>query len=108
MADLILLNSSNWMEYFYSDLVYVMFSKSDCEECTLLESEIKSNEFSENISMCKVILDESGLSKMKIEFSWISSIDILPFNTILSGGKLVEYWSGKGIDRLNNRLKKHT
>ena len=34
--------------------------------------------------MCKVNLDDPGLSEMKMKHSWISSIDILPFNTILS------------------------
>ena len=84
-----------------------MFSKSDCVECSMLESEIELYEFPSEISMCKVRLDEPGLAEMKMKHAWISNIDILPFNAILSEGKLIEYWSGKGISRLNNRLKKY-
>ena len=107
MTELKLLNSSNWNEFFNSKLVYVMFSKSDCVECNMMNYEIESYKFPNKISMCKVRLDEPGLAEMKMKHSWISNIDILPFNAILSEGKLMEYWSGKGINRLNNRLKKY-
>lgn len=84
-----------------------MFSKSDCEHCSILELELKSSDLFQEISMCKVVLDDPGLAEMKMKYSWISNIDILPFNVVLSNGKLIEYWSGKGINRLNNRLKKY-
>ena len=69
--------------------------------------ELKSSDLFQEISMCKVVLDDPGLSEMKMNYSWISNIDILPFNVVLSNGKLIEYWSGNGLNRLNNRLKKH-
>ena len=107
MTELILLDSSNWKEFFNSELVYVMFSKSDCEHCSILELELKSSDLFQEISMCKVVLDDPGLAEMKMKYSWIPNIDILPFNAVLSNGKLIEYWSGNGLNRLNNRLKKH-
>lgn len=84
-----------------------MFSKKGCGQCLELESEINLNENSYSIAMCKVVLSDSGLADLKMEHDWISNIDILPFNTIFSEGKMLESWSGKSIERLNSRLKKY-
>jgi len=34
------INSSNWKDFFNLNLVYVMFSKKDCEQCEQLEAGI--------------------------------------------------------------------
>tara|TARA_B100000035_G_C20513360_1_gene342195 strand:+ start:98 stop:358 length:261 start_codon:yes stop_codon:yes gene_type:complete len=84
-----------------------MFSKKDCEQCQQLESDINSSENTTLLEMCKVVLSDSGLADLKIEHNWISNIDVLPFNTIFSDGKMLESWSGSSIDKFNLKLKKY-
>ena len=84
-----------------------MFSKKDCEQCQQLESDINMSENTTLIEMCKVVLSDSGLAELKMEHSWISNIDILPFNTIFSNGKMLDSWSGSSIERFNSKLKKY-
>ena len=107
MSILIRVNSSNWQDFFNLNLVYIMFSKNGCGQCLELESEINLNQNSYSIEMCKVVLSDSGLADLKIEHDWISNIDILPFNTIFSDGKMLDSWSGNSIERLNLKLKKY-
>ena len=76
-------------------------------QCEDLESEINSSNYFEEITMCKVVLDDAGLAQMKMEQNWISNIDILPFNTIFSKGKMLESWSGKGIERMKSKMGKY-
>ncbi|MCH2434922.1 MAG: hypothetical protein MK197_01345 [Candidatus Poseidoniaceae archaeon] len=52
-------------------------------------------------------MSDPGLAELKMEHRWISNIDILPFNTIFSNGKMLESWSGSSIEKLNSKLKKH-
>ena len=107
MSKLNRVNSSNWKEFFNLNLVYIMFSKKDCEQCQQLESDINSSENTTLLEMCKVVLSDSGLAYLKIEHNWISNIDVLPFNTIFSDGKMLESWSGSSIDKFNLKLKKY-
>ena len=107
MSKLNRINCSNWKDFFNSNLVYVMFSKKDCEQCEKLEAGICLIENSYSIRMCKVVLSDSGLAELKMEHSWISNIDILPFNTIFSNGKMLDSWSGSSIERFNLKLKKY-
>ena len=108
MSKLIRVNSSNWRTFFNLNLVYVMFSKKECEQCEQLELEINSSENLHSIEMCKVVLSDSGLANLKIEHNWISNIDVLPFNTIFSDGKMLESWSGSSIEKFNLKLKKYS
>ena len=105
MSKLIRVNSSNWRTFFNLNLVYVMFSKKECEQCEQLELEINSSENLHSIQMCKVVLSDSGLANLKIEHNWISNIDVLPFNTIFSNGKMLESWSGSNIEKFNSKMK---
>ena len=107
MSKLNRINSSNWKDFFNLNLVYVMFSKKGCEQCEQLEAEINLIENSYSIRMCKVVLSDSGLAELKMEHSWISNIDILPFNTIFSNRKMLDSWSGSSIERFNLKLKKY-
>ena len=59
------------------------------------------------IEMCKVVLSDSGLADLKMEHTWISNIDILPFNTIFSNGKMLESWSGSSIEKFNSKMKNY-
>jgi len=101
------INSSNWKDFFNLNLVYVMFSKNDCEQCEQLESEINSSKNLHSLEMCKVVLSDPGLAELKMEQRWISNVDILPFNTIFSNGKMLESWSGSSIEKFNSKLRKH-
>ena len=85
-----------------------MFSKKECEQCEQLELEINSSENLHSIEMCKVVLSDSGLADLKIEHNWISNIDVLPFNTIFSNGKMLESWSGSSIEKFNSKMKKYS
>ena len=82
-----------------------MFSIKECEQCEQLELEIISSENVHSIEMCKVVLSDSGLADLKIEHNWISNIDVLPFNTIFSNGKMLESWSGRSIEKFNSKMK---
>ena len=85
-----------------------MFSKKGCEQCQQLESDINLSENATAIEMCKVVLSDPGLAELKIEHSWISNIDILPFNTIFSNGKMLDSWSGSDIEKFDSKLKKYS
>ncbi len=85
-----------------------MFSKKDCEQCQQLESDINLSENATAIEMCKVVLSDPGLAELKMEHSWISNIDILPFNTIFSNGKMLDSWSGSDIEKFDSKLKKYS
>ena len=100
-------NSSNWKDFFNSSLVYIMFTKSDCRECEELELAINANEKINLETMVKVVLDDPGLAQLKIDQSWISNIDILPFNAIFCNGKMLESWSGGNSRFLEDRLSKY-
>ena len=82
-----------------------MFTKKGCEQCHQLENDINLSENLHSIEMCKVVLSDSGFADLKIEHNWISSIDVLPFNTIFSDGKMLESWSGSSIDKFNSKMK---
>ena len=84
-----------------------MFSKKECEQCEQLELEINSSENLHSIEMCKVVLSDSGFADLKIEHNWISNIDVLPFNTIFSNGKMLESWSGSSIEKFNSKMKNY-
>ena len=73
-----------------------------------MELEINSSENLHSIEMCKVVLSDSGFADLKIEHNWISNIDVLPFNTIFSDGKMLESWSGSSIEKFNLKLKKYS
>ncbi len=107
MSKLNRINSSNWKDFFNSKMTYIMFSKKDCEQCQQLELGINLSENTTPVEMCKVVLSDPGLAELKIEHSWISNIDILPFNTIFSNGKMLDSWSGSSIERFNSKLKKY-
>ena len=107
MSRLHRIDSSNWKDYFYLNKVYVMFSKSGCEQCEHLELEINSSENLHSLEMCKVILSDSGLAELKMEQKWISNIDVLPFNAIFSDGKMLDSWSGNNIERFYSKLEKY-
>ena len=105
MSRLSRIDSSNWKQFFNLNLVYIMFSKKGCEQCEQLELEINSSENLHSIEMCKVVLSDFGLADLKIEHNWISNIDVLPFNTIFSNGKMLESWSGSSIEKFNSKMK---
>ena len=104
MADLFLIDGSNWLEFFNKKYCFVMFTKSDCEQCKTLEKHIATTNFEAPITLTKLILDRPGFAELKQTYPWISRIDTLPFNTIFSGGKLVDSWSGSSFETLQNKL----
>ena len=83
-----------------------MFTKKDCEQCNQLETDINLSENETAVEMCKVVLSDPGLAELKMEHTWISNIDILPFNAIFSNGKMLESWSGSSIEKFNSKMKK--
>lgn len=98
------LDSSNWIDFFNKKYCYVMFTKSDCEQCKILEKQIVVTPFEEQIPLAKLTLDTPGFSELKQNYPWISRIDTLPFNTIFSEGKLVDSWSGSSFQTLQIKL----
>ena len=105
MANLFFLNGSNWNDFFNKKITYVMFSKSDCEQCKILEKHIAMNSFEKSIPLAKLTLDTPGFAELKQSYSWISRIDTLPFNAIFSEGKLIDSWSGSSLEIFQNKLK---
>ena len=104
MAEIVELNSSNWIDYFNKNYCYVMFTKSDCQQCKILEKDINALSFKKQITLAKLTLDKPGFAELKQTYPWISRIDTLPFNTIFSGGKLVDSWSSSSFETLQNKL----
>ena len=104
MAEIVELNGSNWIEFLNKNYCYVMFTKSDCQQCKILEKHITAASFEKQITLAKLTLDKPGFADLKQTFPWISRIDTLPFNTIFSEGKLVDSWSGSNFETLQNKL----
>ena len=104
MADLFLIDGSNWLEFFNKKYCFVMCTKSECEQCKTLEKHIATTNFEAPITLTKLILDRPGFAELKQNHPWISRIDTLPFNTIFSGGKLVDSWSGSSFETLQNKF----
>ena len=104
MANLFLLNGSNWKEFFNRKICFVMFSKTSCEHCEMLERSINGQDFNQKITMTKLQLDTPGFSELKQTHPWISRIDTLPFNTVFSEGQLIDSWSGSNFETLLDRL----
>ena len=105
MVELILLNGSNWQEFFNKKITYVMFSKSDCNQCEILEKRLYNLIPIQEIAFCKLNLDTPGFAKLKQDYPWISRIDTLPFNTIFSEGRLIDSWSGSDLENIVSNLK---
>ncbi|MGB2452461.1 MAG: hypothetical protein ACPIB8_05900 [Candidatus Poseidoniaceae archaeon] len=104
MARIFELNSSNWIEFFNKNYCYVMFTKSDCEQCKILEKDIAAASFEKQITLARLTLDKPGFAELKQNYPWISRIDTLPFNTIFSEGKLIDSWSGSSFETLQKKL----
>jgi len=81
-----------------------MFSKSDCEQCKILETRLEKVNLSREILMTKIVLDAPGFAELKQKYSWISNIDVLPYNAIFSKGRLIESWSGANLDTLQTKI----
>ena len=73
MSDLFLLDGSNWMEFFNKNYCFVMFTKSDCEQCKILEKHIATTNFETPIPLAKLMLDRPGFAELKQSQPWISS-----------------------------------
>ena len=82
-----------------------MFTKSNCEQCKILEERIKEIIIEQETSLTKLTLDTPGFAELKRNYPWISRIDTLPFNAIFSEGKLIDSWSGSSIEMLQNKIK---
>ena len=82
-----------------------MFSKSNCEQCKILEERIKEINIEQETSLAKLTLDTPGFAELKQSYPWISRIDTLPFNAIFSEAKLIDSWSGSSVETLQNKLK---
>lgn len=104
MAEIVELNGSNWINFFNKNYCYVMFTKSDCQQCEILEKHIIAASVERQITLAKLTLDKPGFAELKQKHPWISRIDTLPFNAIFSKGKLIDSWSGSNIDVLQNKL----
>ena len=99
-----ILNQSNWKEFLSSPISVLILSKTDCESCDAWFSELESYEIPPNIRLGKLLLDNSGLGRFKMENDWVANIDILPFNAIYVDGEVKKQWAGGGIERLQTRL----
>ena len=81
-----------------------MFSKKGCEQCEQLEAGINLIENSYSIRMCKVVLSDSGLAELKMEHSWISNIDILPFCVVFKEGQMTDSWASSDFAKIILRV----
>ncbi len=82
-----------------------MFSKSNCEQCEILEERINKINIEKETSLAKLTLDTPGFAELKQSYPWISRIDTLPFNAIFSEGKLIDSWSGSSLETFQNKIK---
>jgi|TARA_B100001758_G_C18400874_1_gene608892 hypothetical protein len=104
MTGFVSLDSTNWETFFNAKLSYVMFSKTNCENCRKLQIEVEGSSELQNLISGKLNLDIPGMSEMKMRHKWISQIDILPFNAIFSNGELIESWSGSNFAKWKDKI----
>ena len=103
--DIINVTSDNWNEIISLPLSIVIFTKDDCQDCKLWIDKLRDSKGFEGISFAIINLSDKGLGKIKMGNSWISHIDILPFNVLFINGELHENWSGANENRLIQIIK---
>jgi len=104
----------NWEELVNAPVAYLMLGKGDCDHCaewtaelkTFLESE-DGKEF-EGVRFGKMLLETPGLGGFKKANPWIAGLTGLPHNIVYVNGEQKKEWSGKGLSRLLNRLRRFT
>ncbi len=96
---------NNWENIISSEYSMIVIEKNDCSECEKWTKSLLELNVPKNLIVAKLNLNDPGLGRIKIENPWISTIDILPFNTFFVNGKMTENWSGARLgpmDRLFN------
>ena len=99
-----ILNQSNWEKFLSSPISVLILSKTNCQSCDAWFSELETYEIPTEIRLGKLLLDNPGLGRFKMENNWVVNIDILPFNAIYVDGEVKKQWAGGGIERLQTRL----
>lgn len=111
MAELQTVGPENWREFVTAPGTAVLvIGKNDCEACNSWGEELTrflgdDEEFGE-VRFGKVDLKQRGLIDFKKENTWLAGLEALPHNVIYRDGEIVKQFSGSGMDRLANRLRR--
>ena len=104
----------NWEAHVAAPISFLMLGKADCDHCTEWTTELKAflasdegNEFG-GVTFGKMLIETPGLGKFKKANPWLAGLSGLPHNLIYVNGEQQKDWSGKGLDRLVNRLRRFT
>lgn len=104
------IDGKNWQELLAAPFAVLVLGKTGCQHCDSWTAELsdwlESNSDWDNVRFGKVLLDTPGLVSLKRANPWIAELETLPFTAIFSGGVKAKTFSGSGIDRLVNRLRR--
>ena len=109
MRQLEMIGPDNWEEFLGDGTAVLMLGKTDCAACSEWTTELSEflagdEEFTE-VRFGKLVLDQRGLIDFKKANPWLAEVDVLPFNAIYRDGEKVKDFAGKGLPRLQNRLR---
>ena len=100
-------DDETWDKIRGQKLSLIIFEKSDCENCKILENQIVSDDGDLPFSVAKLRLDTKGSSKIKMQNPWISSIDLLPFCALYRYGELIDSWSSYDFNSITARVNQY-
>src|SRR5690349_21246113 len=110
MAELQIIDGTNWREFVGDGVAYLMLGKSDCNACAVWTEDLKGflgsdERYGAKVRFGKMLLDQRGLTDFKREHGeWLKEVHDLPLNLIWVGGERKKSWPGGGVERLTNRL----
>lgn len=104
ISEITSLSANDWSKELSSGQKLLLIGKSSCQACAEWKKDLSSWKRPDELIILEIKLDQSGFGNFKRENPWITEIQILPYNVIFNEGVIVERWSGKGIERLENKL----
>ncbi len=114
MADKVVetIGRDNWEALAAEPVAFLMLGKGDCEKCATwtdaLNVYLGGDEAAEfaGVRFGKMLIETPGLGAFKKANPWLAKVEGLPYNLIYVNGEIKKEWSGDGLERLQNRLRR--
>ena len=110
MPVLEIIDRNSWEEFLNSPVAVLVLGKNGCQACAEWTEELNGwfsgGTAPDQVRFGKILLDTPGMGRFKIAQSWVSDVDVLPFNAIFINGERVKEWAGGKLSRLENRLSR--
>lgn len=102
------LRPNTWKNFLDAPTALLVLGKGDCEPCTawnsILNNQLNQITLLHGVCVGKILLDAPGFGQFKLDHTWVSNVDVLPFNALFINGERVAEWAGGSMDRLMKEL----